>query len=56
MDPIIAVICIIAAAVLAGLIAFFMGVKYRKKVGEAQIGSAETKAREILDEALKNVE
>ncbi len=56
MDPIIVVICIIAAAILAGLIAFFMGIKYRKKVGEAQIGSAETKAREILDEALKNAE
>lgn len=56
MDPIIVVICIIAAAILTGLIAFFMGVKYRKKVGEAQIGSAETKAREILDEALKNAE
>ncbi len=29
---------------------------YRKKVSEAKIGSAETKAREIIDEALKKAE
>ncbi len=56
MELVVAIILIIAAAVLAGVIFFFMGIQYRKKVGEAEIGSAETKAREILDEALKSAE
>ena len=56
MELVVAIILIVAAAVLAGVIFFFMGVQYRKKVGEAEIGSAETKAREILDEALKSAE
>ena len=47
---------VVVAAVLVGTIAFFMGIKYRKKVGEAQIGAAETKAREIVDDALKTAE
>mgnify|MGYP000744892304 CR=1 FL=1 len=36
--------------------AFFAGIQYRKKVGEAQIGAAETKAREIIDDALKSAD
>ncbi|MBQ7064188.1 MAG: ribonuclease Y [Firmicutes bacterium] len=56
MDPIVAIIITVVVAILVGVIAFFMGVKYRKKVGEAEIGSAETKAREIVDDALKTAE
>ena len=43
MDPIVTIVIVVVAAVLVGTIAFFMGIKYRKKVGEAQIGAAETK-------------
>lgn len=56
MDPIVTIVIVVVAAVLVGTIAFFMGIKYRKKVGEAQIGAAETKAREIVDDALKTAE
>ncbi|MBP3917679.1 MAG: ribonuclease Y [Clostridia bacterium] len=43
--PLIAVICIVAGAL--------GGYFYRKKVGEAEIGSAEEKAASIIDEAKK---
>ena len=56
MDPIVTIVIVVVASVLVGTIAFFMGIKYRKKVGEAQIGAAETKAREIVDDALKTAE
>ncbi|HIR35825.1 MAG TPA: DUF3552 domain-containing protein, partial [Candidatus Faecimorpha stercoravium] len=52
----VTIVIVVVAAVLVGTIAFFMGIKYRKKVGEAQIGAAETKAREIVDDALKTAE
>ena len=41
----IAVVCLVGG--------FFAGVFYRKKVGEAEIGSAEEKAKSIIDEAMK---
>ena len=37
-------------------VAFYFGIQYRKKVAEAQIGQAETKAREIVDDALKTAD
>ena len=40
-------------ALLLIAVAFYFGIQYRKKVAEAQIGQAETKAREIVDDALK---
>ncbi len=48
-------IIIIAAAILA-ILAFFMGVAYRKKVAENAIGSAEKEAKKILNDALKTCE
>ncbi|WP_442929353.1 ribonuclease Y [Natranaerovirga pectinivora] len=36
--------------------AFALGVAYRRKIAEAQIGSAEKRSREIIDDALKNAE
>ena len=50
------IVLIIVAAVLAGLsvATFFAGVAYRKKIAEAEIGSAEEKAKSILEDAKKN--
>lgn len=50
-------IIIAAAALLIGLlIGTLVGVAYRKKIGEAKIGSAEQKAAEIIDDAVKTAE
>ncbi len=43
-------------AVVAGLICFNAGVNHRKKIAEAQIGSAEQEAQRILVDAKKNAE
>ena len=64
MDPIVAVVLIIAAfivgAVAAGLIAykvaFNKGVEHRKKDAEAQIESAEKEAERIVSEAKEKAE
>ena len=43
----------IIAAVLALVIGFVIGVLYRKKIAEAEIGSAELEAKRIVEEAIK---
>lgn len=50
------IIIAIAICIIVGVVAFILGIQYRKKVAEAQIGAAETKAREIVDDALKSAE
>ena len=55
MSP-IAVIIVLIAVVLTAVISVFATIAYRKSVSEAKVGSAEEKAREILDDALKNAE
>ena len=52
MSP-IAVIIVLIAVVLTAVISVFATIAYRKSVSEAKVGSAEEKAREILDDALK---
>ena len=47
---------LIGAIILTALISSFAALNYHKKVSEAKIGSAEDKAREILDEALKTAD
>lgn len=42
--------------ILTLCIGFFAGAQYRKKIGEAKIGTAEQKALEIVDEAKKAAE
>ncbi len=54
-NSIIAVLCVIVA-VIAVIVTWIVSGIYRKKVVEAKFGSAETKAREIIDEALKTAE
>lgn len=46
----------ILGIVLVGIIAFSSGVFYRKRIAEAQIGSAEEKSRKIIDDAIKTGE
>ena len=43
-------------AVVVAFIFFFLGVSYRKKVAEKEIGSAETEATRIINEAIKTGE
>ena len=55
--PIWLVIVIAAAvAVVVGIVAFAAGISHRKKKAEAIIGSAETEAKRILNDAYKNAE
>lgn len=56
MDPILAIVLIIVISIFVGFCAFFVGVQYRKKVGEDKIGSAEQEAQRILDEAQRTAE
>lgn len=43
-------------AIFVGIGAFFLGISYRKRIAEAQIGSAEEKARRVIDDAIKTAE
>lgn len=52
MDPIISIVIAVAAAVIS----WFGATTYRKKIVETKIGSAEEKAREIIDEGVKIAE
>ena len=44
------------AFAVSGIIFFVVGMTYRKKVSEKQIGSAEEEARRIVNEAIKSAE
>ncbi len=46
----------IIIAVITGIIAFFLGIISRKKLAESKIGSAEAKAKAIIDDAAKQSE
>ena len=50
------VIVAVVAALVAFVAAWFISNAYQKKVTEGKIGSAEERARKIIDEALKNAE
>ena len=56
MDIGIAILCIVIAIVVTALVVWNVAISYRKKVVEAKIGTAEEKAREIIDEAMKTAE
>ncbi len=53
---IIIIIIGVIVCIAVGFVAFSLGVSYRKKVAEAQYGSAEHKARKIVDDAIKEAE
>lgn len=46
----------LVAGVVCGIIAFKLGVSHRKKIAEAEIGSAEEEARKIVNDAVKTAE
>ncbi len=50
------VFAIAATLVITAILTWLIAIAYRKKVYEAKIGSADEKAREIIDEALKTAE
>ena len=50
------IIAVIATLIVAVPITFLLAVQYRKNKVEAKIGSAEVKAREIIDDAMKVAE
>jgi ribonuclease Y len=53
---IIIIIVAIVAVIAASIVCFKLGVAYRKKLAESEIGSAETEAKKIVSEALKLAE
>ena len=55
MDPLYIVLPLVAF-IIGAIIFFLAGVAYRKKVAEAQIGSAEQEATRIINEAIKGGE
>ena len=56
MDLWLAIVLIIVFAVIAGIVAFYAGINYRKKVAESQIGSAEKEAGRIVEAAKESAE
>ena len=56
MDPVLKTILIVVGYVLVAAVFFAVGVAYRKKVGEREIGSAETEATRIINEAIRSGE
>ena len=51
-----AILGIVAALVLGAVVGVLVGIQYRKRIGEAKIGSAEERAKEILAEGEKKAE
>ena len=49
------IVCVVVALVVA-LISAFVAIAFRKGIVEKKIGSAEGKAREIIDDAIKTAE
>lgn len=56
MDFVLAIVLMIAVGAIAGVVSFFMGVNHRKKIAEAEIGSAESEAQQIINNAYKEAE
>ncbi|MFI3177571.1 MAG: ribonuclease Y [Eubacteriales bacterium] len=55
-DPIIMGVVWFATLVVVGFLSAVISITFRKKVTEKQIGNAQDKAREIIDDALKTAE
>ena len=56
MKPVLVAIIVVAVAVVFSIISSVITSLYRKNVSEKKIGNAESKAREIIDEAIKTAE
>ena len=49
-------IAVVVTLIIAVPVTYFASVSYCRRVSESKIGSAEEKAREIIDEAVKTAE
>ena len=57
MDPIFTyLVCILNALAAGAAVAFPLGIQYRKKVAEAELGTAEEEAKRIISDAIKDAE
>ena len=56
MSPILTVVLVLVAAVVAGALGFYLGGENRKRTAEAKIGSAEEEAKRIVNDAIKAAE
>ena len=56
MTPVMTIVVVIVAAVVALAAGFYLGEMHRKKTAEAQIGSAEAEAARLVNEAIKTAE
>lgn len=56
MEIWLAILLIVLAAIISGVACFLAGVSHRKKIAEAEIGSAEAEAKRIVDDAVKEAE
>jgi len=56
VDSLSTIIICAVIVIVAVVITWFAAIAYRKNIAEAKIGKAEDKAREIIDEALKDAE
>ena len=56
MELWLAIVLILAGILISAILFFFIGISYRKKVAEKQIGSAEEEAKRMINEAIKSGE
>ena len=56
MNPVVFIICVVASAIVFGVLGFVIGGLYRKKVAEAKIGSANEEALRIVNQAVQTAE
>ena len=56
MEPITIIIIMSVIAVALCIVGVVVGINYRKKIAEAEIGSAEAEAKKIVEEAVKRAE
>ena len=56
MNPIVAAILVVVSLVVGVVVGALAGVAYRKRIGEAKIGSAEQRANELIAEGEKRAE
>ena len=56
MPVVMTIIAVVITLVIAVPVSALVAVNYRKKVVEAKLGSADEKARQIIDDALKVAE
>ena len=56
MDLWLSIVLIVAGLIIGAIVGIAVGIAYRKKVSEAEIGSAEQEAKRIVEDAMKTAE